>query len=64
MKILTFSELKTAKGIPYTREHLRRLVNAGKFPQPIELGEARIGWIEEEVDDYLQKRADARAVVA
>ena len=32
-KILTYSQLKPEKGIPYCREHIRRLEDAGRFPQ-------------------------------
>jgi prophage regulatory protein len=66
MKVLTFSELQRIKGIPYCRDHLRRKVNAGEFPKPIELGDHRIAWIEEEVDAYLEalvaKRSSSPAV--
>jgi prophage regulatory protein len=54
MKVLTFGELQRIKGIPYCRDHLRRKVKAGEFPKPIELGDHRIAWIEEEVDAYLE----------
>lgn len=62
MRVITFQELKPQTGIGYTREHLRRLVKAGKFPQPIELGDARIGWLESEIHAWLKSRADARTV--
>jgi predicted DNA-binding transcriptional regulator AlpA len=66
MKVLTFGELQRIKGIPYCRDHLRRKVKAGEFPQPIELsGSHRIAWIESEVDAYLEalvaKRSPAPA---
>ncbi len=32
MRIITFKELKTLKGIPFSREHIRRLEADGKFP--------------------------------
>jgi predicted DNA-binding transcriptional regulator AlpA len=54
MKVLTFGELQRIKGIPYCRDHLRRKVKAGEFPKPIDLGDHRIAWIEEEVDAYLE----------
>jgi predicted DNA-binding transcriptional regulator AlpA len=55
MRLLTFVELQRQKGIPYCRDHLRRLVKAGQFPQPIELGARRIAWAEDEVDEHLEK---------
>ena len=39
MRLLSVDELKTAKGIHYSKPHLYRLMKAGKFPQPIRLGE-------------------------
>ena len=32
MRIITFKELKTLKGIPFSREHIRRLEVGGKSP--------------------------------
>jgi prophage regulatory protein len=55
MRLLTFVELQPRKGIPYCRDHLRRLVKAGQFPRPIELGARRIAWAEDEVDAYLEQ---------
>ena len=55
MRLLTFTELQRQKGIPYCRDHLRRLVKAGQFPRPIELGARRIAWAEEEVDSHLEQ---------
>jgi prophage regulatory protein len=60
MRLLTFTDLKQQKGIPYCRDHLRRKVNAGEFPQPIEVGPGRIAWVEEEVDAHLDELAAKR----
>lgn len=60
MKILSFPELKSEKGIRFCRMHIHRLVKAGKFPQPIKLGEATNGWLESEVDAWIKGLADAR----
>ena len=55
MRLLTFTELQRQKGSPYCRDHLRRLVKAGQFPRPIELGARRIAWAEDEVDAHLEQ---------
>jgi prophage regulatory protein len=60
VKFLTFAQLKTEKGVPYTRRHLRDLVRDGKFPKPVELSEARIAWIEDEVDAWQATKAAQR----
>jgi predicted DNA-binding transcriptional regulator AlpA len=65
MRLLTFTDLKQQKGIPYCRDHLRRKVNAGEFPKPVSIGPAshprrRVAWVEEEVDAYLEEIAAQR----
>jgi prophage regulatory protein len=54
MRLVTFAELKPRYGIPYCRDHLRRLVKAGKFPRPREIGPGRNGWIDAEIEDHLE----------
>lgn len=58
--LLTYPELKRLKGIPYSRQHLKRLENAGQFPRRIRISVARIGWLEVEVDRWVSTKADAR----
>jgi prophage regulatory protein len=60
VRFLIYPQLKSEKGIPYTRRHLRDLIAAGKFPRPVPLSEARIAWIEDEVDQWLAEKAAAR----
>jgi predicted DNA-binding transcriptional regulator AlpA len=36
------------------------MVNAGKFPRPIKLGEATTAWLEEEIDRWLADRVTTR----
>jgi prophage regulatory protein len=62
MRIITFKDLKPLKGIPFSREHLRRLEAAGKFPKRIRLTEGGdyYGYAEKEIDEYLAARAAAR----
>jgi prophage regulatory protein len=59
MKLLSFPELKSVKGIPFSRQHVARLVSAGKFPAPIKLGEATNAWLEAELDEWLEARVKA-----
>lgn len=60
MRVLSFKQLRAEKGIPYTRVHLSRLINDGKFPLPIRLSEWRIAWREEDIDAWLASRPVAR----
>ena len=60
MRVLTFAQLGPEKGIPHCRDHIRRLVKAGKFPAPIQLSENKIAWLEAEIDAMIAARAEER----
>ena len=54
-----------AKGISYSRPHLRRLEAAGKFPKRVYMGEGRVAWVESEIDAWLEEKlADRHAAKA
>jgi predicted DNA-binding transcriptional regulator AlpA len=68
MRLLMFEELQE-RGIPYSRNHVRRLERSGEFPQHVQITEngRRIGWPEVEIDRYVAKRIarrDAETVAA
>lgn len=44
----------------YSPQHVARLEKAGQFPKRGQLGPNRVGWVEDEVLDWLQKRLDRR----
>jgi prophage regulatory protein len=44
----------------FSPQHVARLEKAGKFPMRVQLGPNRVGWVESEVLDWLQKRLDER----
>ena len=55
--------LKIQKVIELTtlsRSTIYRLVETGKFPRPVKLTTRTIGWVEEEVRDFLQEKIDNR----
>ena len=58
MRILSKRQLKEL--VLYSPQHVARLEKAGEFPKRIELGPNRVGWVEDEVLDWLQVRLDAR----
>ncbi len=60
MRMLSFTELKDLKGIRWSRQHLHRQMNAGKFPKPVHLGEGTAAWPEEEIDAWLAERIAER----
>ena len=53
-KILTGDEV--CQLVRYSRRHLYRLIDAGAFPAPIQLGPKKIVWHESEVLDWLNSR--------
>ena len=38
---------------------LHRLIHAGNFPAPIQLGPRAVAWVESEVDTWIQQRIEA-----
>jgi prophage regulatory protein len=62
MRILRYQQLKSEKGITFSREHIRRLELAGRFPKRVRLAEGgdHYGYVEDEIDAYLAKRIAAR----
>jgi prophage regulatory protein len=60
MRLITFGELRPAKGIPYCRDHLRRKWKAGEFPRPVPVSGRRVAWVEAEVDAWLADRLQQR----
>jgi prophage regulatory protein len=42
------------KGIPFSRQHIHRLIKQGLFPKPIKLGINTNAWLESEVDEYIK----------
>jgi predicted DNA-binding transcriptional regulator AlpA len=66
MRLLVFRELKTVKGIPYSRQHVYRLAKVGRFPRPFKPNGGSSGinaWDEAVIDQYQEdckQRAAAR----
>lgn len=53
MRVLYYKDLN-ARGIPYSRQWLDRLIKDGKFPRPVKVGSRRIAWLETEIDQHLK----------
>ena len=61
MKLLSKKQLKEL--VLYSPQHIQRLEDAGRFPKRVRLGDcprSRVGWIEQEVLEWLQRRIEAR----
>ena len=58
MRILSKRQLKEL--VLYSPQHIARLEKAGEFPKRVQLGPNRVGWVEQEVLDWLQQRLERR----
>lgn len=55
--ILRLPAVKARTGLSRSTIYLR--VSEGRFPTPISLGGRAVGWIEDEVNDWLTKHIEA-----
>ncbi len=60
MRMLSKRQLKEL--VLYSPQHVARLEAAGKFPKRVQLGQCRVGWVEQEVLDWLQERISSRDI--
>ncbi|MEL7252765.1 MAG: AlpA family phage regulatory protein [Pseudomonadota bacterium] len=58
MRILSKKALKDL--VLYSPQHIARLEKAGQFPKRVKLGSNRVGWVEQEVLDWLLERLKNR----
>jgi prophage regulatory protein len=58
MRILSKRQLKEL--VLYSPQHVARLEKAGQFPKRVQLGACRVGWVEDEVLDWLRAKIDRR----
>lgn len=57
-KLLTKREVREL--VCYSPAHIDRMEAAGTFPKRVRLGQARVAWVKEEVEAWVQRRIDAR----
>lgn len=60
--ILRLPEVKRSTGLSRSTIYLR--IAEGRFPKPVSLGGRAVGWLEAEVQDWLQRRIDASRKVS
>jgi len=46
--------------VPYSAQHIRRLEQANQFPRRVRIGPNRVGWVREEVEQWLSNRIGGR----
>ena len=61
MKLLKAKDVsqKTTFSIP----HIHRLASEGKFPRPVKLSESRSGWLEEDVNKWIEACVRGRHLI-
>jgi predicted DNA-binding transcriptional regulator AlpA len=61
-RLLTFAELRTRKGITFSRQHVNELIRRGIFPKSVKTpGGGHVNfWIEAEVDQCIDAMIQAR----
>jgi len=57
MKIIRLPEVMERVGAP--RGTLYRWIEAKQFPLPVQLGPKAVGWIDEEIDEWIATRPRA-----
>ena len=55
---------EAAARVGYSQSHLMRLERAGKFPRRVHLGPNSVGFLEDEIDEWMQARVDDRDLTA
>jgi prophage regulatory protein len=56
VRFIRYEQLKSDKGIPFSRVHVDRLEKAGSFPQRVRLGKNTVVWREDEIDAWALAR--------
>lgn len=54
------SKRQVREKVLYSPQHIARLEAANKFPKRVRLGQGRVGWVEQEVLDWLNARIAER----
>ncbi len=58
MRIVRRKELRHLVG--YSPAHIDRLEKAGQFPKRVELGPGAVGWVAEELQEWIKARVAER----
>ena len=61
MRILSAKEV--AQRTSFSTGHLRRLAKENKFPKPVQISENRSGWLESDVDKWIEKCVRSHSVI-
>lgn len=62
MRIIRLKEVTNSTGL--ARSTVYKFIAEGTFPKPVPLGDRCVGWVEEEVHDWIMVRIEARDLAA
>ncbi len=54
MRLLSKKEVRDR--VVYSFAHIARMEKAGQFPSRVRLGQNRVAWVEDEIDDWIKQR--------
>ena len=54
MKLLSATNVSIKTSLSVS--HLRRLSKEGKFPKPIQISTVRQGWLEQDINDWIEHK--------
>lgn len=57
-RVLRIRELQNVTG--FSKSTLYRWIQKGDFPKPIHCGPGAVGWLEQEVEEWIETKAAAR----
>jgi prophage regulatory protein len=58
ISILRRKQVEQRTGLPRSTMYL--LISEGEFPRPINLGQRSVGWVEHEIENWLESRIKKR----
>ncbi|TXK28379.1 AlpA family transcriptional regulator [Ottowia sp. GY511] len=59
MKVLRLPMVREVTGLP--RSTLYLYMKNNHFPKPLKLGPRSVGWLQEEIEEWLRQRKESRA---
>ncbi|KVR67895.1 MULTISPECIES: helix-turn-helix transcriptional regulator [Burkholderia cepacia complex] len=60
MRLIRLTDVSQATGL--RRSTIYKYIAEGAFPKPVPLGGGRVAWVEQEIQDWIIERIEARDV--
>ena len=54
---------EVSKEVNISVPQIYRLAKLGEFPKPLKLGKRSSGWLQSEIEQWIQEKVDARKVI-